>query len=199
MEELAKSVYAFRFGPDDMFGGTKFLFDVSVKGGYTKIFGEPVSQMSDEQFRLLAGTYFLCDEVRELWKGKRERDNSEGESSPGLERRWVVYYAVGELLRLIYKVKNADLDTDLRRLGKPNRWMDDPKNATKIALREIFKLSCLATNKAYAQGEKQPNFRHRNWFRDPHTLTDINAELAVIPEYRSSRDLPLLTSTNEDD
>ncbi|MFZ0421173.1 MAG: AIPR family protein [Candidatus Sulfotelmatobacter sp.] len=194
MEDLAKTVYAFRYGPDDMAGGTRYLFDVSNKGGYTKVFGEPVSQMKDDEFKLLAGTYFLCDEVHSMWKEKRETDNEEGKNSPGLERRWVVYYAVGELLRMVYGQDEAELDSDLRKLSKPNTWLDDETHTAKKTLIEIFKLAGTALNKAYNQASKNQDFRHRNWFRNPETLADIKAELGVIPEYRGLEGLTLFAA-----
>lgn len=193
MEDFAKTIYAFRFGPDDMYGGTRFLFDVSSKGGYTKIFGEPVSHLSDEEFKLIAGTYFLCEYVADLWKQKRDHDNEEGKNSPGLERRWIVFYAVGELLRMIYRDKGLDLDTDIRRLSKPNSWMDSTKDATKDVIAELFKLAATAIGKAYSQAAKQKDFRHRNWFRSIETRSQIVEELDVIPEYLGSLDrLPIL-------
>jgi hypothetical protein len=191
MEDLAKTVYAFRFGPDDMSGGTRYLFDVSAKGGYTRVFGEPISQMKDDEFKLLAGTYFLCDEVHSNWREKREADNEEGKNSPGLERRWVVYYAVGELLRMVYGNEQDELDADLRRLSKPNTWQDESTHSVKKTLGEVLKLAATALNKAYSQAAKLQDFRHRNWFRSPDTLTDIKAELDVIPEYRGLNDLRL--------
>jgi hypothetical protein len=198
MEDFAKTIHAFRYGPDDMSGGTRYLFDDSSKGGYVKIFGEPVSHPTDDQFRLLAGTYFLCEEVQNLWRQKREQDSSEGLNSPGLERRWMVYYAVGELLRSIYQVRGKDLDADIRRLYKPNDWMDTNKNQTTEALAEVFKLIVTAVNKVYAQASKHPDFRHRNWFRDDNTLVDLKAEIGSIPEYRSEKDLPLLRSSADE-
>ena len=68
LEELAKTVHAFRFGPDDVWGGTKYMFEVGPKGGYEKVFGEPVSPLSESDFRLLAGSYFACEEIRSLWE-----------------------------------------------------------------------------------------------------------------------------------
>jgi hypothetical protein len=194
MEEFAKTVHAFRYGPDDMFGGTKYLFDVSPKGGYHRIFGEPVSHLNDEDFKLLAGTYFLCDEVHDLWRAKREVDNSEGHSAPGLERRWIVYFSAGELLRLIYRELKLDLDSHLRRLSRPSSWMDSPTNPTKMAISEVFKLACIAITKAYNQASSVNDFRHRNWFRAVKSLSEIKAELEIIPQYRSAKDLPVLHS-----
>jgi hypothetical protein len=192
MEELAKTVHAFRYGPDDMFGGSKYLFDVSSRGGYVKVFGEPVSHLSDDEFKLLAGTYFVCEEIYRLWSERRELDNAQGVNNAGLERRWTLYYAVGELLRLIYVHRKADLDTDLRRLSKPNIWLQGSGDNAKVAIAELFKLASLAVKKAYNQASKDKDFRHRNWFRDSNSLTDIKTELDVIPEYRSIKEFPLL-------
>ena len=199
MEDLAKTIYAFRYGPDDMYGGTRYLFDDSAKGGYVKVFGEPVSHLTDEEFKLLAGTYFLCDEIQSLWKEKREYDNAEGQPTPGLERRWIVYYAVGELLRLIYQVRKKDLDADIRRLYKPNDWMVSENNHTKEVLTELFKLAGTAINKVYTRASKGSDFRHRNWFRDNNTLVDLKAEIGSIPEYRSAKDLPLLRRSGDNE
>lgn len=123
---------------------------------------------------------------------RRGEDNAEGRTVGGLERRWIVYYAVGQLLRLIYKTTGQDLDADLRRLYKPSEWMDAASNHTKKSLGELFKLSSIAISKAHTQAAKHADFRHRNWFRDSSTLIDISSELHIIPEYRPARDLPLL-------
>jgi len=196
MEDFAKTIHAFRYGPDDMYGGTRFLFDVSAKGGYSKVFGEPISHVNDEEFKLLAGTYFLCEYVTDLWKQKREQDNEEGKNSPGLERRWVVFYAVGELLRMIYKEKGLDLEADIRKLSKPNSWMDFPEDRSRVAIAELFKLAATAVGKAYSQAAKQEDFRHRNWFRSDETRSQIKEELDVIPEYLGSLDrLPVIKPT----
>jgi hypothetical protein len=111
-----------------------------------------------------------------------------------LERRWIVFYAVGELLRMIYKEKGLELDPDLRKLSKPNSWMNSPNDPAKAAVAELFKLCATAVGKAYNQAAKQSDFRHRNWFRNPETLSEIRAELEVIPEYRSADELPVLRS-----
>ena len=84
MDDFAKTIHAFRYGPDDMFGGTRYLFDVSAKGGYEKVFGDPGFHPTDDDFRLLAGTYFVCDEIHSLWKEKREEDNARGALCPDL-------------------------------------------------------------------------------------------------------------------
>lgn len=192
MEEFAKTIHSFTYGPDDMFGGTKYLFDISPKGGYQKVFGETVSHLTEDEFEKLAGIYFLCYQVQQLWKSRREIDNEKGSPSPALERRWLVYYAVGELLRIIYQAKDRNLTDDLQYLGNPNKWINKPKHATLEGISEIFVLAMTALDKAYRKASKMPEFKHRNWFRSDDTMKDIKEELQVIPEYRRIEDLPLL-------
>jgi hypothetical protein len=192
MEDFAKTVHSFIFGPDDMSGGTKYLFDTSAKGGYIKVFGEPVSKLSEDRFEYLAGIYFLCHQVESLWKERREAEGEEGPSSPALERRWIVFYTIGELLRMIYAARGFDLDADLRFLSNPNKWITVKNSYTLAAVEEVFSLAATALTQAYGKVSDDPDFRHRNWFRNTKTLQDIKNELSVIPKYRKSDDLPLL-------
>ncbi len=130
--------------------------------------------------------------MRSLWKDKRELDNTQDKNSPGLERRWIIYYAVGQLLRLMYADNAEELEKSIRKLSKPNNWMDIPEHPAKIAIAELFSLITIAVNKAYNSAAKQTDFRHRNWFRRPETLVEINTELEIIPQYRSRKELPWL-------
>ncbi len=41
LEDFAKTLHAFSYGPDDVAGGTKYLFDTTKAGGYRKVFGDP--------------------------------------------------------------------------------------------------------------------------------------------------------------
>lgn len=202
MDEFAKTIHAFRFGPDDMFGGTRYLFDTSPKGGYIKIYGEPVSHLDNRTFEILAGTYFLCSEVESLWRLQREKQVEDGKLSPALERRWMVYFAVGELLRMIYLAKSRDLDADLYYLSNPNKWINHPNHPVKAAITELFDMCSTAMEQTYGSAAKQDGFKHRNWFRSTATLDDVRRELSVIPKYRRS-DLPTLrketqTTSNHD-
>ena len=186
-EDLAKSIHAFRLGPDDVFGGTRYLFDVESKGGYSKVFGDRIAQLSEAEFKLLAGTYFLCDEVRRLWEAEKlsVKANEEG-LHPALERRWIVYYTVGELLRLSYRSSLEDLDSDIRKLSKP-QWLDEEENQPKICLAELFAIAKEALRRTYDASAKAENFRHRNWFRSDSTLKDIRSWIGSIPAVRGTR------------
>jgi hypothetical protein len=196
MEDFAKTIHSFMFGPDDMSGGTRYLFDTSPKGGYLKIFGEPVSSLSENHFEQLAGTYFLCHEIEARWKVMRQSEEDEETASPALERRWIVFYTVGELLRMTYGTRHLDLEADLRFLSKPNKWMTVKDSSTYSAVEELLSLASTALIQAYNKVCDQPNFKHRNWFRNEKTLQDIRAELKVIPKYRKT-DLPLLRQHGE--
>jgi hypothetical protein len=191
MEEFAKTIHSFLWGPDDMFGGTKYLFDISPKGGYQKVFGEPVSHVREDQFEKLAGIYFLCSEVHSIWKAKREAEADE-QASAALERRWIVYFAFGELLRMIYERKGDSLDDDLSFLSNPNKWMTIATHVTRQRINEILEMAMTALEQAYGRASVAADFKHRNWFRSTSTLADIRGELKVIPKYRPISDLPTL-------
>ena len=120
LEELTKALFAFRFGPDDMFGGTSKLFDVSPAGLYTKVFETPESALTESDFNLIAGTYFACSFVKSTWEEFRKTLRSQQKTMhPALERKGLIYFAVGELQRRSYEGQNLNLDHDLQSL--PNR------------------------------------------------------------------------------
>jgi hypothetical protein len=169
------------------------LFDVSPKGGYNKIFGDPVSHLSKDEFSLLAGTYFACELIRDIWESNRSLLKDQDKPlHPALERRWMVYYAVSELLRLAYTGKASELDDDVRRLAKPS-WLDAPDSAPKACIQELYEIGTTALEQAYSSRAKAETFRHRNWFRNEHTLTDIKEALAPIPTFRGKNNpLPRL-------
>jgi hypothetical protein len=94
MEEFTKTIHSFLFGPDDVFGGSQYLFDTSKDGGYLKIYGngtELLPALTETQFHRLVGIWFICEYVKDIWK--RE---AEGAISEALERRWMIFFAVGE-------------------------------------------------------------------------------------------------------
>jgi hypothetical protein len=64
MEEFAKTLYAFEYGPADAYGGTRHLFDASKTGGYTALYGrdgEVLPAISEETFRRYLGIWFSFD------------------------------------------------------------------------------------------------------------------------------------------
>jgi hypothetical protein len=175
LEDFAKTIHSFNFGPDDMQGGTKYLFDLSPKGGYRKVFGDPEHLLNDDEFKLMSGTFFACENIKELWDAERSSSKKKGEGlRPALERKWIVYFVFGALLRAIYKRLNADLDADLRRLYKPNTWMDGANKGILSVIAKYYEIAAGFATQAYDfRAEDAETFRHRNWFRSEQTLVDI--------------------------
>src|SRR5262249_30656397 len=146
-----------------------------------------------EDFRLLIGEYFICDHIRETWETNRTLlREKKTPLHPALERRWMVYFAVSELLRLAYVKNPTELDNDIRRLGKPS-WLDDSKNTAKACLQELYQIATTALVQTYNSRAQVETFRHRNWFRVEQTLEDIRKGLEPIPVFRGGNNpLPKL-------
>lgn len=179
MEEFIKSIHAFQFGPDDVYGGTQYMFDTDEKGGYGKLFGDGSIEVTSERFRELAGIWFLCEYVRELWK---RREHSEAEA---LERRWMVYFAVGESLRIIYRLAARPMVEELRLLADP-RWKEgsEPKyEHLRVVTKAHAEAAFSAVKKAYEAAKKVEGFTHRNWFRNESTLKEIGSELESFAQF----------------
>jgi hypothetical protein len=201
MEEFAKAVFAFRLGPDDMHGGTKFLFDTNPDGGYRLLFGDESGvwdTLTEEEFKLLAGSWFICEHVRAVWNKEKVRRLAEGlpETKNALERRWMVYFVVGELLRAVYQQTGADLDSEIRRLSKPSWMAEDGVEARTVE--KYTRLGCSVLIKAYRAASKGADFAHRNWFREKATLSDIRqeipSELQTLKMILDSGELPTLST-----
>jgi hypothetical protein len=185
MEELVKTLFAFRIGPSDMFGGTSYVFDTGKDGGYLRLFGsdnEIWTTITDEQFNRLAGTWFLCERARQLLKAEKETllEGTAEETErtivrSALERRWLVFFTLGEILRQKYKRTNSDLDADLARLAKP-KWLDNSLGPN-AEVKRYSRLACEVLVKVYRAAAKSSEFTHRNWFRSRDTLKDIISEL----------------------
>ena len=197
MEVFAKTVHAFLYGPDDMWGGTKKLFTLDEKDGgrYSYVFGDPNAPMAPDEFKFLVGIYFVCYEIEETWKEKRIRDEQDLKNLPALERKLLVFSGIGEYLRLAYGNDQEILKAELRWTGNPNKWLKvDKERSTKRALREMYKWVERAMDRAYTKSEKQKGlaFVHRNWFRSHDTLTAIRGELEMIIQDREGLEMPKL-------
>ena len=184
LEELTKSLFAFHYGPDDMYGGTSKLFDASAAGLYTKIFENPENSLTAEAFSLIAGVYFACSYLKTLWEENRKLLRAKQQTMhPSLERKGLIYYAVGELERLSYKKQGLDLQHDLRKLAKPNNWLPDPSSSPHLALDKAFDIASKVLIQQYESKKKSAGFKHRNWFRDPDTLVDIRSGLELALDF----------------
>jgi hypothetical protein len=193
MEEFAKTVHAFRYGPIDFYGGTSYLFD--LKRGYPKVFGDGTNvweMLTMDQFRLLAGTWFLCEFIRsEIDEAKKELEEALSSDSEltdaelsarlsaikgALERRWMLFFAVGELLRAKYRREKKDLDEDIRRLWKPS-WFDNKDKNPAGAIVKTVRAASEMLVKIYKGASEQSIFVHRNWFRSEETKKRIQDEV----------------------
>ncbi len=175
MEEFVKTLYAFLYGPDDVFGGTGHVFDATKGGGYAKLFGdggEIPPAISAERFQLYAGIWFVCDEAKKIWRDKN-RENNE----PGIERRWMFYYALGESIRLFHTEQGIDPNVALRALSNPG-WVKegDDGPVLKVVGRHC-RVAFRALIATYKEASKDQDFAHRNWFRSQATLGSIKEHL----------------------
>jgi hypothetical protein len=192
MEEFAKTIHSFKYGPHDMWGGTARLFDTGKDGRYAWVFGdgeEVWARVPEEDFQVLCGVWFVCESVRRIWKEEKERRSKEEASGLALERRYMVYFAVGELLRLIYEYNGESLISDLRKLANP-RWTEKD-GEEKSAISEVTDLAFTGLIKAYETASRPEDFRHRNWFRDRKFMDGIKSELRFIRDIKKAS-LPTL-------
>lgn len=151
--------------------------------------------MAKEDFDRLAGAWFVCDEIREFYKiekellERKEEDRKDGTSivKDALERRWMVFLAVGELIRAKYGKDNDRLLSDIRRFANPNYA---EKDAPQDAIRRYTKGGCEILIRVYRSASKDPTFTHRNWFRDKRTLSEVLKEISFSETMLDT--LPLL-------
>jgi hypothetical protein len=171
MEEFVKTVFAFLFGPDDMFGGAAYVFDATRDGGYTRLFGdggEILPALDNRTFELYAGVWFLCNYAREGWKSRSAQTKE-----AALERRWMFYFALGEALRVAYSGQAVPLEPDLMSLGDPGWTRPEAGKETRKAIESASKLAFKSLIDSYKAASVTQGFTHRNWFRDKSTLADI--------------------------
>jgi hypothetical protein len=174
MEEFVKTLYAFLYGPDDVFGGTGHVFDATKGGGYAKLFGdggEILPTVANSRFQLYAGIWFACDTAKQIWR-MRAREGKE----PGIERRWMFYFALGESIRLSHSEQSVDPESSLRLLSNP-AWLKDEDGPVRKVIARHCKVAFRALISSYREASKDPDFAHRNWFRSQATLASIREQL----------------------
>jgi hypothetical protein len=161
------------------------LFSTEKGSGYFKLFGDETelkTNLTTDQFHDIADVWLLCERIRAIWK---ERPTEM--QIPGMERRWLVFWAVGESLRVVYKNEPDNLADDIRKLANPF-WLDEHDQKGKhyrSTIESHFKLAAKVIKKAYDQAKAREPFSHRNWFRDESTLSVIGAELESLSDFTS--------------
>ncbi|MGA2200819.1 MAG: AIPR family protein [Terriglobales bacterium] len=197
MEDFTKTAHSFLSGPDDVFGGSQYLFDTSKDGGYLKIYGngtELLPALTETQFNRLVGIWFICEYVKDIW----ERESGAA-ASEALERRWMVFFAVGESMRQAYRHQGQDLGPALERFSDPNWYIEPETHSYKAVIRRHCKLAFTALKNAYGESSKEKEFRHRNWFRNQLTLASVQKQLENLWDVVSENaDDYLLPSTKRD-
>jgi hypothetical protein len=187
MDEFTKTIHAFEFGPADFFGGQAYLFDLNK--GYAKVFGDDGQvweSVTKNDFHRLAGTWFLCEQSRSLFKSrsqellKEEKEMIEKteDMKPmiknALERRWLFFFALGVIFRKIHK-KDVSIKV-LEHMAKP-QWWEDSSDPVSDYVEE----ACEILITTYLTASQQPDFVHRNWFRSTTTLTAIEMNVSRSP------------------
>lgn len=167
MEEFTKTLYAFLFGPDDVYGGTGYVFDPTTEGGYAKLFGsggEVLPSLGNETFEFYAGIWFVCSSAKDLW-----REESRKTKHSALERRWMLYFGLGEVLRKAYQGAEELYKGDLRKLSHPSWMGDGPTGTNQKVLVRLCRMAFQVLRQAYDESAKT-GASHRNWFRSQATL-----------------------------
>jgi hypothetical protein len=156
MEEFVKTLYAFLYGPDDVFGGTGHVFDATKGGGYAKLFGDGgdiLPNLSSERFQFYAGIWFACDIAKQIWR-TRTREGKE----PGIERRWMFYYAFGESVRLSHFKQGIDPERVFGSLSSPSWLRQDEDGPVKKVIARHCKVAFRALVASYKEASKDPGF-----------------------------------------
>ena len=81
--------------------------------------------------------WFICEYARELWRQENDSNPSEA-----LERRWMLFYAVGESIRVAYSHSQKDLKVALRKAADP-AWHTSPEEGPlKSVVRRPHSAEC---------------------------------------------------------
>jgi hypothetical protein len=180
MDDFCRAIYAYQFGPADFFGGLSHLYDTGTDGGYVKLFGKELEALSQAEFDRLFGIWLITAHVAELLKEHKKADSEKEDEADvvrknALERKYLAFYALAEVMSEVCRLKKIDEADFLRTLSKP-KWQDD-KNRVKF-VNEAFDVACDMVVQAYQIAQNKPNFVHRNFFRDSDTLTVIKGAKA---------------------
>jgi hypothetical protein len=193
MDEFCRSAFAYQFGPADYFGGLTYLYGTGPDGGYVKLFGEELGPLSQPEFDRLFGIWLITSYVD---GGLREEKKKLSEAvSAGdllrkhaLERKYLIFFALGEVFKEICRLRNIEEANYLRSFSKP-RWQEE--EVRRKFVDKAFSLACDMVVQAYQIAEGRPGFVHRNFFRENETLLSISNTKAS----RRSQIVDLASST----
>lgn len=176
MDEFCRSIYSYQFGPSDYFGGLSHLYDTGSDGGYVKLFGQELAALNQEEFDRLFGIWLVASFVGELLKEEKQKAGTDTDEEywsvrkSALERKYLVFFAVGEVFREVSRLRNAEERELLISFSKP-RWQSESSRTAIVT--EAFLIACDMVVQAYQIAQSKPLFVHRNFFRDSETLVAI--------------------------
>jgi hypothetical protein len=72
MDDFCRAVFAYQFGPIDVFGGQSYLYDTGIEGGYVKLFGRELGPLSQPEFERLFGIWLITSKLDEMLKEEKK-------------------------------------------------------------------------------------------------------------------------------
>jgi hypothetical protein len=191
LEEFAKSVYAFLYGPTEFTASTSFLFDDSEKGGYAAVFGDGIrvwERMPEDEFEMRTAMYWIAQEFGSQLRATRE-ETQDFDARAALERKWLLIYAASCCFQYYYK---NEWKSQLRKLYRGD-WTVKGSDKKSQILDKVFRASVAGVTTAY-KNERNNNktFEHRRWIRSKETPTRIRTVLndIVLPLQPPLEDIP---------
>jgi len=183
MHEYAKAIYTFFYNYRDFSSSNSFLYDTSPSGGYVKVFGDGEDMydgISDEDFQLSAGIYWLSQEFSEYLKTDREREKPiDLDAWHVLENKWILIHAAADILKLMHP--EGHWRAQVVKLYKGD-WRMSEGERGQAAL-DLYKRAKKVIVQSYKNSKKfQKPFVHANWMKDKETQNKIRYNASILGE-----------------
>jgi AIPR protein len=194
MEEFAKSVYAFLYNPTEFTGSSSFLFDDSVTGGYSKVFGDGThvwERMPDDEFELRVAAYWIAQDFGDFLRVAREAE-VDADARAALERKWLLIFATAKTFEFYYP--GDEFKIQVRKLHRGD-WSvaSEEDNKKNQILKRVFQSAKSGVTTAYKNAKiYDKTFEHRKWIRSkdtPNAIRDILVGI-VLPAQPKLENIP---------
>jgi len=186
MDEFAKSIYTFLYNFVDFSSSSQFLYDRSLNGGYLKVFGDGESgykNLSDAEFELFAGIYWLTKEISEYLEHHRSEElDKDFDAWQALEKKWILIYTVADVMKFMYPEDRWK--DEVRKLFKGD-WKIGEDNRGEAIL-ELYIIAKKIVVQTYKNSKKfQKSFVHADWMKAKETPLKIHYNvLNLVPTGR---------------
>jgi hypothetical protein len=186
MDEFAKSIYTFLYNFVDFSSSSQFLYDRSLNGGYLKVFGDGESgykNLSDAEFELFAGIYWLTKEISEYLEHHRSDElDKDFDAWQALEKKWILIYTVADVMKFMYPEDRWK--DEVRKLFKGD-WKIGEDNRGEAIL-ELYIIAKKIVVQTYKNSKKfQKSFVHADWMKAKETPLKIHYNvLNLVPTGR---------------